>query len=523
MTVKDPLSPVSLALTAKKATLQVGRDIDMKQWTRLRPVYAKTRFSYASSDKSVARVGKDGIVRAMKPGKATVTVSTKNGLKARLKLTVKANRTPALHAKPTARSARKLGVAWTLWPGSLEMKGDGSIACHLWLVNGSGARLTALKDLELSVWQLGDSGETLIARDSFGMVEAACGRNKWKRVSITFPASSIQCTVADFTKLTKKKLSFRLNGIPTAKVSYGYSPYMPTAIGIEGGIDGDNPVRYRALLVGETKFYWGDKPGNPDDWERIPSFYRDIEIMKATLERVKGPEGGRYQITCRKNTDLAELTGLIQTTFADADSNDVSLFFFSGHGNSSDEASDAQSGALVMASKEERHCEEMPMSTLRDLLLKVPGKVIVMLSSCGSGAAVYTKNGVDPAQAARRFDEEAVNAFRSADPGLASNTGELRVMNKFYVLTTAAYREEAWGDSQGSFFAVALEKGVGRSGDMPADRLYAGNRNGVVDLHELYRYLSSTLDYEGNTSVDGKTFYQHVQVYPGDTRYALFR
>ena len=58
---------------------------------------------------------------------------------------------------------------------------------------------------------------------------------------------------------------------------------------------------------------------------------------------------------------------------------------------------------------------------------------------------------------------------------------------------------------------------------MPADRRYAGNRNGVVDLRELYRYLTSTLDYEGNTSVDGKTFYQHAQVYPRDVRYALFR
>jgi hypothetical protein len=48
------------------------------------------------------------------------------------------------------------------------------------------------------------------------------------------------------------------------------------------------------------------------------------------------------------------------------------------------------------------------LSELRDLLLKVPGKVIVILESCGSGAAVVKSNGgsrlEDMARAAEAFD-----------------------------------------------------------------------------------------------------------------------
>ena len=63
---------------------------------------------------------------------------------------------------------------------------------------------------------------------------------------------------------------------------------------------------------------------------------------------------------------------------------------------------------------------------------------------------------------------------------------------------------------------------VGESGEMPADTEYAGNNNGTVDLHELYRYISGVIDHR-EIYVDKKIYSQHVQVYPGNLRFPLFK
>jgi hypothetical protein len=263
--------------------------------------------------------------------------------------------------------------------------------------------------------------------------------------------------------------------------------------------------------------------------------------MQEVLKRVRTPDGSRYSVTVQHNTSLREFKQLVKNTFADADGNDVSLLFFTSHGDSGDSTSKEDAGALLMASKGEHSPEELRLSELRDLLLDVPGKVIVILESCGSGAAVYAKNGAASdgqrlARAAEAHNARVVDVFRSADPGVvdgtyAANTGELRRANKFYVLTAAAYREESWGTEDitpgtkygNNYFALWLAEGVGKSGDMPADKKYAGNNNGMVDLHELYRYISNVGDRTAMKREDHHYYYQHVQVYPANLRYPLFK
>jgi hypothetical protein len=147
---------------------------------------------------------------------------------------------------------------------------------------------------------------------------------------------------------------------------------------------------------------------------------------------------------------------------------------------------------------------------------------------------VYASNGgsrLDAlAQAAEAFDARVIDAFRDADPGVwesdyAVNTGELRKANKFYVLTASAYREESMGFEKMEYNAFTdwLVEGVGKSGDMPADKKYSGNNNGMVDLHELYRYISNVGDRTALKVDDGHYYLQHVQVYPANLRYTLFK
>ena len=192
----------------------------------------------------------------------------------------------------------------------------------------------------------------------------------------------------------------------------------------------------------------------PDDfwgWEHTTRNRGDVIRMKQMLRRVRTPDGGRYAVKVQHNTSHDQLVRLITDTFAGADENDVSLFFIATHGDSSDDAPDEMAGALVMASASETYPEDFPLSELRDLLLQVPGKVIVILQSCGSGAAIFSNDSSSSKvrRAAEAFDSNAIRLFQEADPGIhepVANTGEFRVANKFYVLCASGYREETWGD-----------------------------------------------------------------------------
>ncbi len=532
LSIKDAYELKSLSFAKKSMTLLVGQDIDLKQLCVVEPAYANYSLNSTTSDKDIARTSRDNILTGMKPGKVTVTTVSENGLKARMSVVVKANRTKALYAKPTAKAVGKLAKKWTLWPSTLELKGDGSLVCKLWLLNDSAGKLTAIRNLDLSVSTKDDTGDTLIARNAFKSVKVSCAENKWQAVTLTFPAKAVNCPQA-FTDLKAKDLSFRLYGTPRA-TSTGkvVNPaYQPTAIlpGIQPAYK--NTTKYRALLVSESEFYHPDAKNPSKRWEHVPRNKNNVTMVEKMLQQVKTPDGGKYTITTRNNTTLIQLKQLIADTYAGADANDVSLFFIASHGVSSDSAEESDSGAISMASLEEKSPDRLRLDMLRDLLLAVPGKVIVILQSCGSGAAVYQKNDgstrSDMARAAEAFDAKVVNVFRSADPGVmesdyAANTGDLRKVNKFYVLTATAYREDSWSSDEKSFFVYNLVNAVGQSGKMPADTQFAGNNNGTVDLHELYRYISGVGD-RYKIKIEGEIYYQHVQVYPSDLRFPLFK
>ena len=172
----------------------------------------------------------------------------------------------------------------------------------------------------------------------------------------------------------------------------------------------------------------------------------------------------------------------------------------------------------------------LTLPDLANALNAVPGKMIVLLESCGSGAAVYS-NGKSANDPAKDFDQAVVDAFRAVDSpmkvevqpggmasnGLVKNTGEFRLENKFYVLTASRHLEVSWGIDNWNYFTKWLTDGIGPYGAMPAD----ANKNGQTTLNELYRYIANAGE---NTPIEseGVNYYQHVQVYPANSGYVLF-
>ena len=76
-----------MTLNVEEATLKVGKKLTLK--AALTPTKAKTSYTWTSSNKKVATVSGKGVVKAIKPGKAKITVRTANGKKATVTITVK--------------------------------------------------------------------------------------------------------------------------------------------------------------------------------------------------------------------------------------------------------------------------------------------------------------------------------------------------------------------------------------------------------------------------------------------------
>ena len=285
-----------------------------------------------------------------------------------------------------------------------------------------------------------------------------------------------------------------------------------------------NLVSYRALLIGEVSFSWDKATRNRGD----------VTNMKNMLNSVKGARGGTYAVTCKYDQTYNGIVNSISTAFANADSNDVSLFFIATHG-----VVDVYSGPIAgqLCTVDSYGNEgRMNLEDLAACLKAVPGKVIVFIGACGSGAAIYG-NGATPNDLAQvingedAFGEAVIQAFAAVDEPLedlddeATNTGEFRD-SKFYVMTAAAHQEESWGyeydrETMDGYNTFPLYISQGVMNGKPAD----SDGNGTVTLNELYNYVYPRCYDEGPfwSTFYNAYVYQHVQVYPENSSYGLFK
>lgn len=252
-------------------------------------------------------------------------------------------------------------------------------------------------------------------------------------------------------------------------------------------------VTYRALLIGQT--YEGNSAGI----SVLESCGRDVDGMKSMLGKMTDTP---YTVTVKKNLTVDGMKSSIASAFGAAKDTDVSLFYYSGHGASSNSAS--YMGALVDI---DGYC--LTVADLKAALDKIPGKKIVMLDSCHSGAHIG-KSTDAPASAAEQFNQSVISVFSSgASPKSLAESG-------YYVITASHSSEYSWGGEYGVFTKYVLEgSGLWKSsGAMPADN----SGDSRIGLDECYDYaysraLSDTLVYSEG---------QHAQVYPENCDFILW-
>ncbi|MBR1821946.1 MAG: Ig-like domain-containing protein [Clostridia bacterium] len=458
-------APKKVTLSAKKLTLGVGEAAALGV-TLTKDSVSAMRFT--SDNPGVASVDGSGRIVGTGIGTATITASTYNNKKAKCKVTVK--------AAPTYVTANVGSMS--LWQG---------------------------RTFEI---------EPILSPDSAGAVYCASSNSGVVAISGT-TARAVGKGSATITLTT---YNGRRAEIPVQVTK--------------------TPV-YRALVIGEGAFPgsgMSDLPGK-----------RDAALMSKMLAGVKGPAGSGWIVQTATDLTAEQIHSAIRSAFAGAQEGDVSLFYISTHGDQEYAINGRYSGyaGCLMAYPDTRYTQwydrcGLTLGRLAGWLCEVPGQVVVMIDSCGSGAAIYGAAGVSapvlspedfdgatardhvidvPAFSPEAFDQAVIDAFRELDKGvLAPGQGAFVLENKFFVLTSSAYRETGWAlKNKYSFFTKWLTDSVKTKGKMPADT----NRNKITTLGELYACMKKKADKK-TFKYQGAKYKQHVQVYPANSGFELF-
>lgn len=242
---------------------------------------------------------------------------------------------------------------------------------------------------------------------------------------------------------------------------------------------GDGEVSLRALLVGCDYFITQDTTA--------PAARSNVRLLAEALLR-DSREYRRIMTAADRIGTVEELRQAVERAYTGADADDVSLFYISTHGVFR-QGSPVQEAALLLSDGDRE--EKLYADELQQMLDKVPGKKLLILDACNSGA--FIGKGLS-----RPYEGDA--AFSGDD---------------YKVLCSAGGSEESWywksqddGDPNvqygASYFATVLAAAL--SPQSAADM----NADGQITLQEMYRHLLD--DYAASTP----------QVYPQEDDFALF-
>ncbi len=184
--------------------------------------------------------------------------------------------------------------------------------------------------------------------------------------------------------------------------SYAYERCRELGVKVNTG----NAV-YRAVLVGNTY------PGEGDN--ELSGCDNDVYAMRSMLSAM---EGSNYEVTSLLNQTASGIQAAIRSAFADATEDDISLFYYSGHGTNN--------GWIVGT----KNTFLSPLQ-LRTTLDQIPGEKIILLDCCYSGAFIGKSMGQATPNA---FNSAVLQAFANSKSRSADNLNA----SGYHVLTACS-------------------------------------------------------------------------------------
>src|SRR5680860_30930 len=263
-----------------------------------------------------------------------------------------------------------------------------------------------------------------------------------------------------------------------------------------------NEVVYRALCVGVGDYIQGsdnDLNAPPYDVDRIRQVLQQCRFgtLNTTFSNISYLKD--WQAT------KSNILQGISSAFSGADSNDISYFYFIGHGSRVENTS-----YIYPADMTSFVDSAISVDELESALSAIPGIKVVFLDSCYSGGFIGKSmdETITSKEKLESFNDEVINIFSRAE------SKGLLTTNQYKVLTSCHYYQLCWeilpaeGNPFG-LFTMALCEGCDYSGNYPADT----NLDTRVSLQEAYLYIKDWI-FSYRISQD-------VQIYPANSTFTI--
>lgn len=265
------------------------------------------------------------------------------------------------------------------------------------------------------------------------------------------------------------------------------------ALSVPALAQSDGVTKYRALLIGNSE-YVKEKD--------LPSCANDLVAMRLALQSGSIIYDRLETLSNLRADQIASAVNDIARWGADDD--DVTVFYYTGHGLSSGLAG-VDSGVSATG--------VYTFSQLQSLLSNVPGKIIVLLDSCESGGLI------NKSASAGDFADNAIAAFSGASSGVAAKA--ITSGTKFHVIASSSKSEESWAINVGpNAYGVATSAlceamGWAHNGDVAGGHMLPSlegdaNRDGTVTIAEAYVYARAAV----KSMLSGHGITQNMKVYP---------
>jgi len=273
-----------------------------------------------------------------------------------------------------------------------------------------------------------------------------------------------------------------------------------------------NEIVYRALCVGVGDYIQGS-----DNDLSAPPY--DVDRIRQILQQCRfGTSNTTFSnISYLKDWQATKSNILqgISTAFSGADSNDISYFYFSGHGSQLGNVTYICPADITSFADSAISVDE-----LETALSSISGTKVVFLDSCYSGGFIGKSmdETIISKEKLESFNDEVINIFSQVQPkGLLTT-------NQYKVLTSCHYYQQCMEFSPltpGDFnpfgvFTMALCAGAGYYGSYPAD----SNLDTAVSLQEAYLYVKSYVT-ELDAQLPDINITQDVQVFPNISSFTI--
>jgi len=261
----------------------------------------------------------------------------------------------------------------------------------------------------------------------------------------------------------------------------------------------------RAFLIGVGEYMYVEPDLNAPPY--------DMMMMDSTLEYSEFGSAHRHfsHITLLSDTVATRqniLSG-ISSAFSGADYNDVSYFYFSGHGD--------PGYLLPTDALKYSHANDISISTLEIYLLNVPGYKVVLLDCCYSGKFIDKGSEVSSFDVAL-FNEHVIDVFSNSNSRDLADWGD-----QFQVLTACTQYQLSSEFSGGGIdpyglFSKTLCQGIGYDDWFLADSDIEGNSDTQVSLHEAHFYV--VYNIEGNIPPP-YVLNQDIRIHPWGSEFVI--